>query len=227
MTEPSVSTCVAEETTVGNYFISNYPPYSFWNRESVHEAHSALERPPAPGTPLGIYLHIPFCRKRCHFCYFKVYTDKNANEVDGYLDAAIQELTLYSQKRFIDGRKPKFLYFGGGTPSYISSRQLTRLVEAMKALLPWDEAEEVAFECEPGTLTEGKLQVIRDLGVTRLSLGIENFDDEILKANGRAHASKEIDRAYDFARSIGFPQINIDLIAGMVGETTENWRECV
>ena len=117
--------------------------------------------------------------------------------------------------------------FGGGTPSYISSRQLTRMVEAMKALLPWDEAEEVAFECEPGTLTEGKLKVIRDLGVTRLSLGIENFNDEILKANGRAHASKEIDRAYDFARSIGFPQINIDLIAGMVGETTENWRDCV
>ena len=97
----------------------------------------------------------------------------------------------------------------------------------MKRLLPWDEAEEVAFECEPGTLTEGKLQVIKDLGVTRLSLGIENFDDEILKINGRAHTSKEIEPAYRFARSIGFPQINIDLIAGMVGETTENWRECV
>ena len=97
----------------------------------------------------------------------------------------------------------------------------------MKRLLPWDEAEEVAFECEPGTLTEGKLQVIRDLGVTRLSLGIENFDDDILKINGRAHTSKEIGPAYSFARSIGFPQINIDLIAGMVGETTENWRECV
>ena len=88
----------------------------------------------------------------------------------------------------------------------------------MKRLLPWDQAEEVTFECEPGTLTEGKLQVIKDLGVTRLSLGIENFDDHILEVNGRAHRSKEVDRAYDFARSIGFPQINIDLIAGMVGE---------
>jgi oxygen-independent coproporphyrinogen-3 oxidase len=69
--------------------------------------------------------------------------------------------------------------------------------------------------------------VIKDLGVTRLSLGIENFDDDILKINGRAHTSKEIGPAYRFARSIGFPQINIDLIAGMVGETTANWRECV
>ncbi len=97
----------------------------------------------------------------------------------------------------------------------------------MQRLLPWDEAEEVTFECEPGTLTEGKLRVIKDLGVTRLSLGIENFDDHILEVNGRAHRSKEIRRAYDFARSMDFKQINIDLISGMVGETTENWRECV
>jgi oxygen-independent coproporphyrinogen-3 oxidase len=94
----------------------------------------------------------------------------------------------------------------------------------MKALLPWDEAEEVAFEAEPGTLTEGKLQALRDIGVTRLSLGVENFDKHILEVNGRAHREDEIYRAYNFARSIGFPQINIDLIAGMVEETDENWQ---
>ena len=195
-----------EATEAGNYFVSNYPPYSFWTPERVQEAHAALERPPAPGTPLGIYIHIPFCRKRCHFCYFKVYTDKDSGEIETYLDAAVQELNLYSQKPFIGGRKPKFIYFGGGTPSYISSRQLTRMVDAMKKLLPWDEAEEVTFECEPGTLTEPKLSAIKDLGVTRLSLGIENFDDHILQINGRAHGSKEIDRTYQFARSIGFPR---------------------
>ena len=226
-TEPPKEVCAPEETTPGNYFISNYPPYSFWTQDHVGDAFSALDRPPAPGTPLGIYLHIPFCRKRCHFCYFKVYTDKNASEIESYLDAAIEELRLYSRKPFIGGRKPKFIYFGGGTPSYISSKQLTQVVDGMKRLLPWDEAEEITFECEPGTLTEGKLEVIKNLGVTRLSLGIENFDDHILEINGRAHRSKEIGRAYDFARSIGFPQINIDLIAGMVGENTENWKECV
>jgi oxygen-independent coproporphyrinogen-3 oxidase len=216
-----------EETRGGSYFVSNYPPYSFWGPNRVNDAFAVLERPPAPDTPLGIYLHIPFCRKRCHFCYFKVYTDKNASEVESYLDAAVGELSLYAAKPVIGGRRPKFIYFGGGTPSYISSRQLASLVERMKALLPWDQAEEITFECEPGTLTEPKLQGIRDLGVSRLSLGIENFDDEILKANGRAHTSKEIGPAYRYARSIGFPQINIDLIAGMVGETDENWRECV
>jgi oxygen-independent coproporphyrinogen-3 oxidase len=216
-----------EGTGAGNYFVSNYPPYSFWTRDRVHEAHAALDRPPAPDTPLGIYLHIPFCRKRCHFCYFKVYTDKDAGEIEGYLDTAIQELALYAKKPFIGGRKPKFIYFGGGTPSYISSRQITYVVNGMKQLLSWDEAEEVTFECEPGTLTEPKLSAIRDLGVTRMSLGIENFDDHILQINGRAHGSREIDRTYQFARSIGFPQINIDLIAGMMGETAENWRDCI
>jgi oxygen-independent coproporphyrinogen-3 oxidase len=227
-TEPALKDVGLEgETTVGNYFVSNYPPYSFWTPDRVSEAHAALELPPDPGTVLGIYLHIPFCRKRCHFCYFKVSTDNDASEIEAYLDAIIRELTLYSQKPFIGGRKPKFVYFGGGTPSYISSRQLSRMVDAMKRLLPWDEAEEITFECEPGTLTEGKLRVIQELGVSRLSLGIENFDDHILRINGRAHGAKDVDRSYDFARTIGFPQINIDLIAGMMGETSDNWRECI
>jgi len=227
MTEALQDARLVEETTVGNYFVSNYPPYSFWTPDHVHEAHKALNRAPAPQTPLGVYLHIPFCRKRCHFCYFRVYTDKDAGQIERYLDAAIRELALYSQKPFIGARKPKFIYFGGGTPSFLSSRQLGRLVDAMKKLLTWDEAEEVTFECEPGTLTSGKLRIIRGTGVTRLSLGVENFDNHVLQINGRAHGAKEIDRSYHFARSIGFPQINIDLIAGMMGETTTNWRECV
>jgi oxygen-independent coproporphyrinogen-3 oxidase len=216
-----------DETTVGSYFVSNYPPYSFWTPSRVPEAIAALERPPAPGISLGVYLHIPFCRKRCTFCYYKVYTDKNSSEIESYLEAALAELRLYAAKPFIGGRKPRFIYFGGGTPSYLSSAQLTRLVNQMKSLLPWDAADEVAFECEPGTLTEAKLRAVKDLGVTRLSLGVENFDEQILRNNGRAHGAKEIGRAYNYARSIGFPQINVDLIAGMVGETQENWRENV
>ena len=195
---------LAEETSAGNYFVSNYPPYSFWNSEGVSGARAALDRPPRPGAPLGIYVHIPFCRKRCHFCYFKVYTGKDSSEIDRYLDAVVRELTLYSTKTFIGGREPAFIYFGGGTPSYISTRQLSHLVDAMKQLLPWDQAEEIAFECEPGTITEGKLEVLKQMGVTRLSLGIENFDERILEANGRAHGAREIDASYQFARAIGF-----------------------
>ncbi len=214
-------------TTAGNYFVSNYPPYSFWKPDHVGEFLVAIERPPAPDTKLGLYLHVPFCRKRCHFCYFKVYTDKNATAINGYLESAVKELEVYASKPFIGGRKPNFVYFGGGTPSYLSVPQLTSLTDRMKALLPWDEAEEVAFECEPGTLTDQKLKAIRDIGVTRLSLGVEHFDDHILETNGRAHRSKEIGRAYQYAREIEFPQINIDLIAGMLEETEDKWKMAV
>jgi len=225
--EPTQAPAGDEPTQAGNYFVSNYPPYSFWNQAQVADALSLFKQPPAVQSPLGIYVHIPFCRKRCHFCYFKVYTDKNAAEVESYLDSLIRELATYSTMPFLGGRKPVFIYFGGGTPSYISTTQLGRLVGEMKRLLPWDEAQEVAFECEPGTITEGKLRLIREFGITRISLGIENFDDAILEANGRAHRSREIGPAFAMARSLGFPQINVDLISGMVGETTENWRECV
>lgn len=215
------------ETTAGNYFVSNYPPFAFWRPEQVGEIHAALDRPPVPAHPLGVYAHIPFCRKRCHFCYFKVYTDKDSQEIRGYLEAMLRELEMLAARPFVGGRKPRFVYFGGGTPSYLSELQLQQLFGGMKRLLPWDDVEEVTFECEPGTLTDHKLETLRALGVTRLSLGIEHFDDHILEVNGRAHRSKEIARAYAFARQIGFPQINIDLIAGMVEETEEKWRMAV
>jgi len=215
-----------KKTTAGNYFVSNYPPFSFWKPEFVPDVVQSLERPPKPA-PLGVYLHIPFCRKRCHFCYFKVYTDKDSAAIRNYIDAALQELEIYAKKPVIGGRTASFVYFGGGTPSYLSVDQLKHLTDGMKRLIPWTGVEEVTFECEPGTLTSHKLEAIREMGVTRLSLGVENFDDHILEINGRAHHSKEIARAYSFARELGFPQINVDLIAGMVEETDTNWKECV
>ena len=220
---------VVEQTEVGSYFVANYPPFSVWTRDAVAaDARPALRRPPAVDeVPLGLYLHIPFCRKRCHFCYFRVYTDKNAREVAEYLDVLVREGEMYAREPAIAGRPLDFVYFGGGTPSFLSTAQLESLVHRLSAIAPWSAAEEITFECEPGTLTAGKLAAIRDLGVTRLSLGVENFDDGVLEKNGRAHRSAEIFRAWDEARALGFPQINLDLIAGMLGETGENWRDCV
>ncbi|HXG61388.1 MAG TPA: iron-containing alcohol dehydrogenase [Planctomycetota bacterium] len=215
------------ESDVGNYFVSNYPPYSFWKPERAREALEAFEAPSAPGASLGVYVHIPFCRKRCHFCYFRVYTDKNAEEIQRYLDGLVRELSLLRDRPAVAGRRPDFVYFGGGTPSYLSVRQLSILADRMKELLPWDRAEEVTFECEPGTLTEEKLRYLREMGVTRLSLGVEHFDEDILRLNGRAHGAADIDRAYGLARQAGFPQINIDLIAGMMGDTDERWDRAV
>jgi oxygen-independent coproporphyrinogen-3 oxidase len=217
-----------DRTDVGSYFVATYPPFSVWTAAAVeHDARPALHASPAPGVPLGMYLHIPFCRKRCHFCYFRVYTDKNAQEVAEYLDVLAREWERYGELPAIAGRPLSFVYFGGGTPSFLSTQQLEGLVARLNAVTSWHDAEEVTFECEPGTLTQAKLEAIRRIGVTRLSLGIENFDDRVLELNGRAHRSREVFRAYEQARALGFPQINIDLIAGMLGETEENWQACI
>jgi coproporphyrinogen III oxidase-like Fe-S oxidoreductase len=216
-----------EATKAGNYFVSNYPPYSFWKPENVPAVARMLAAPPEPGVPLGVYVHIPFCRQRCDFCYFKVYTDKNSKEIRRYLDGLRSELALYAAEPRLRGRKARFVYFGGGTPSYLSAEQLTELFGSVQSAFPWDEVEEVAFECEPGTLSEVKLAELKRLGVTRLSLGVENFDPHILEINNRAHRAAEIHKTYRFARSVGFAQINIDLIAGMVGETEANWKQCI
>lgn len=218
---------IQRETTAGNYFVSNYPPFAFWKQEAVEGFGAALEGNADPSRPLGLYVHIPFCRKRCHFCYFRVYTDKNAEEIRGYIEAVLSELKAYAAKPYLQGRPVRFIYFGGGTPSYLSPDQIRQLTDGIKALFPWDQATEITYEGEPGTLNELKIKAIRDAGVTRLSLGVEHFDDQILEINGRAHRSKEVLRAYAYARETGFPQINVDLIAGMVEETEEKWHDAV
>ena len=226
-TLPQTSDAASAGTEVGNYFVATYPPFSQWKPEYTASALDALDQPPRTEEPLGLYLHIPFCRKRCKFCYFKVYTDKNAAEIELYLKALIKENEVYSRTSALQGRRLRFAYFGGGTPSYISEKQLDQLVEGLNRYVSWGDAEEVTFECEPGTLRKSKLETLKAIGVTRLSLGIEHFDDRILEANGRAHLSAEVYRAYEWAREVDFPQINIDLIAGMMGESEELWRETV
>jgi oxygen-independent coproporphyrinogen-3 oxidase len=216
-----------EETQVGNYFVSNYPPFSYWQREQMDGVKEVLNQVNGGNTPLGLYFHIPFCRKRCHFCYFKVYTDKNAQEIKAYIDAGMRELEVYSKQPYLQGRKVDFVYFGGGTPSYLPVPQLRDMATRMKEYFPWDEAREIAFEAEPGTLSDVKLAGIREIGVTRLSLGVEHFDDGILESNGRAHREGEVYKAYEAARKLGFEHVNIDLIAGMMNDDDTKWSRAV
>ena len=114
-----------EATGLGNYFVANYPPFSAWKPAYLGRGQAALERRPGRTRRSGLYLHIPFCRKRCKFCYFRVYTDKNARDVENYVD------TLWSGKSSFTASSPSsaagrlhFVYFGGGTPSYLSAAQL-------------------------------------------------------------------------------------------------------
>ena len=217
----------AEDTKVGNYFISNYPPFSRWTPENTVAVDEVLAGAPADDRPLGLYIHLPFCRKRCDFCYFKVYTDKASGDIRRYTDAVLREVEAYAATPYLKGRPLDFVYFGGGTPSYLSEGALRELFHGLRERMSWDQVREVAFECEPGTLQLPKIKALKELGVTRLSIGVENFDAEILEINNRAHRAAEIYRVFGWARDCGFTQVNLDLIAGMIGENEENWERCV
>src|SRR5260370_33394296 len=99
-----------EKTGLGNYFVANYPPFSFWKPSHLPEAFAALRSAPRLDTPLGLYLHIPVCRKRCKFCYFRVYTDKNARDVETYSEALIKEVELYTRLPIVGGGDVRTCY---------------------------------------------------------------------------------------------------------------------
>ena len=217
---------MSDVTEPGSYFVANYPPFTRWTVDAVPDVLAAFAAPPTH-EPLGLYLHVPFCRKRCKFCYFRVYTDVAAADVERYSLALAREAAIAAARPAVAGRPLRYVYFGGGTPSFLSVKQLERLVAGIHASFGWDDAEEVTFECEPGTLSEPKVKALKAIGMTRISLGVENFNDGILEANGRAHLSAEILRAWDWIKAADFPSTNLDLIAGMVGETDELWRATI
>ena len=215
------------ETKPGQYFVSNYPPFAEWNEDYIPTFLQKLNRKSLIDATLGLYFHIPFCRKRCNFCYFKVYADKDQGEINAYLKSLIQELKIYADTNYVRSRPVDFIYFGGGTPSYLSVEQLSTLREQADLILPWHEAREVSFEAEPGTLNREKLDCIKQIGVTRLSLGVESFSDHVLQANNRSHQLTHILNSYEIARKISFDQINIDLIAGLQEETKASWDKSI
>ena len=217
---------MSDVTEPGSYFVANYPPFTRWTADAVPDVLAAFAAPPTH-EPLGLYLHVPFCRKRCKFCYFRVYTDVAAADVERYSLALAREAAIAAARPAVAGRPLRYVYFGGGTPSFLSVKQLERLVAGIHESFGWDDAEEVTFECEPGTLSEPKVKALKAIGMTRISLGVENFNDGILEANGRAHLSAEILRAWDWIKAADFPSTNLDLIAGMVGETDELWRATI
>ena len=214
------------EIVVGNYFVAVYPPFSAWDAAHVPALHEALERP-APAKPLGIYVHLPFCQKKCDYCYYLSYIAQPAAVVDQYLEAVVRELALYAERPGVKGRSLSFAYFGGGTPSTLSSTQVRRLVDGLRRELSWDEIEEVTFECAPRSVRREFLETLREIGVTRLSMGVQSFDDELLRLNGRVHLAEDVARAYSLIRQADFAWVNLDLMCGLLGETEEQWQETV
>ena len=215
-----------EEPVAGNYFVAAYPPFSAWEPSQVPALHAALGRP-TPATPLGLYIHLPFCPKKCDFCYYLSYIAQPAEVVDQYLDALVREMALYSERPGVQGRPVSFVYFGGGTPSTLSSAQVCRLGDGLRRALSWEQVGEITFECAPRSVRREFLETLKEIGVTRVSMGVQSFDNDLLRLNGRVHLAEDVSRAYALICQAGFDWVNLDLMAGLVGETDEKWRESV
>lgn len=212
---------VAEQAT-GNYFVSAYPPFSTWNAEALDDYREALRRPRADGDVWGLYVHIPFCVERCHFCYYLSHDHRPEAIERTVLGIGCEAQAYAATPAFADGR-PSFVYFGGGTPSLLSVPQLGKLFDGLRGHFDWTTSREVSFECAPRSLTARKAQFLRDSGVSRISLGVQQLDDDVLRANGRVHLTDDVLRAWDRVAGVGFDVVNIDLIAGLVGESDETF----
>lgn len=183
----------------------------------------------APGLPLGVYVHFPFCSVRCPYCDFAVDT-RAADGVphDAYADAVIAELA--ARRAWFDGAGPLVsIYFGGGTPGLWRPDALGRVVAAARAAFgdPPAETLEITVEANPGEVDAARLAALRAVGVNRLSLGAQAFDDALLRALGRNHDAAAIPAAVHAARAAGFAALSLDLIFGVPGQTRDGWRRAL
>lgn len=224
MNEPVVCpACFEPEPVTGGYFVSAYPPFDYWSADQLDAYRDALGRTDSADEPLGLYVHIPFCEQRCDYCYYLSYEARSVPEIDEYLAALRKELALYGSQPAFRDRPFDFVYFGGGTPSLLSRDRLARLLDGLGETMSSARPRETTFECAPRSVTRAKLELLRDFGVTRISMGVQQLDDRVLRLNGRPHLVADIERAFDDIRQVGFDVVNLDLIVGLVGESDETF----
>lgn len=164
---------------------------------------------------IGLYIHIPFCNSKCFYCDFVSFPNLDS-KVSEYVDFLIEEMSLYEE--VMDKYIVKTIFIGGGTPSYIDSSYIAKILNYIYKNFNTETVEEITIECNPGTLNRKKLETYKDLGINRLSLGVQSLNDQLLKTIGRSHTSEDFYKNYRLIREIGFKNINVDLMFGLPGQ---------
>ncbi|NMB43757.1 MAG: oxygen-independent coproporphyrinogen III oxidase [Clostridiales bacterium] len=171
--------------------------------------------------PLGIYIHIPFCDKKCDYCDFLSGPANNQTK-EAYSKAIIEEIKAY--KDLMDDYLVKTIFIGGGTPSSIEANYIVQILDSINKNFNLD-VEEISIETNPGTLSREKLKSYKDVGINRLSIGLQSTNNQELKLLGRIHTYEEFLENYHLARELGYSNINIDLMSGLPGQSVEAWEE--
>lgn len=171
---------------------------------------------------MHLYLHIPFCHRICPYCSFYKHTPSNTN-LETFIDSLLTEARC--SKRRLNTERISTLYIGGGTPSMLSPTHLDKLINGLRNTYDLTQLEEFTLEANPATHTKRKAQQFVDLGVTRISLGIQSFDDATLKTLGRTHSRQEALDTFTLLREVGIPEINIDLMFSIPKQSLESWQD--
>ena len=174
---------------------------------------------------IGIYIHIPFCKQKCKYCDFVSFSDKEIY-INDYIECILKEIKIFSEKvelNYINGVddlvKINTIYIGGGTPSIISEKYIEKIINEIKDNFNIMKNAEITIEINPGTVNKQKLQKYLEIGINRISLGLQSTDDELLKLLGRVHKYKDFEEIYKLAREVGFKNINVDLMLGLPSQS--------
>lgn len=176
----------------------------------------------APGA--GLYVHVPFCEKLCHYCDFNTYLLRDGG-VDDYLTALEREIALYRARPDVAETTFSSVFIGGGTPTALTAPQLTRLLTALQAGFSVAADAEITIEANPGTLIDSRLEALLAAGVNRLSIGVQSLNDDLLRTLGRIHNARQAADCYERARRLGFNNISLDLMFGLPGQDPADWRQ--
>ncbi len=171
---------------------------------------------------ISIYIHIPMCVKKCAYCDFTSFSGR-LNQRDAYTDAVCREMR--AQAAFFGARKVNTVFFGGGTPTLMTSGQIRQMMDTLRACFDLAPDAEITMEGNPGTLSAENLEAYRAAGVNRLSLGVQSMDDGLLAGIGRIHTAAQVRQAVSMVREAGFENLNLDLMLGLPGQTAAQWRD--
>lgn len=201
-------------------FITNYPNGTQWSNLTESDVRTR--------EPLNIYVHIPFCAQQCSYCYYRVVTGASKSDMDRYADAICKELDMSVALYNLQDRPIRSIYFGGGTPTMLQKTQLERITQHIKDSFNIIEGAEFTIEGEPVSMTQKKADIFANLPipVTRISMGVQSLDDNVIQHTQRKDLASTVIRAIDFAQSV-VPNVNIDLMSGLAGDTMETWKNSV